>query len=322
MQINLKFLFILLLAFQQVSAQNTSKVSVSGTVTDASNGESLIGVTVSAKDAAGMNQGGGATNEYGFYSMSLVPGEYTITVSYLGYEPKVEKVQIRQNYRYDVKLGDNAAQLNEVVIKAEKANSNIEKPLMGVEKISMAEVKTLPMLFGERDVVKAIQLLPGVKSAGEGNAGFYVRGGAADQNLILLDEAPVYNASHLLGFFSTFNADAIKDATLYKGGMPAQYGGRLSSVLDIKMNDGNNQDYEVSGGIGLISSKLNVEGPIQKGKSSFLVTARRTYADLFLKALPDSNLNSSSLYFYDINAKLNYQINEKNRLYASGYFGR
>jgi hypothetical protein len=322
MQINLKILFILLLAFQQVSAQNPSKVSVSGTVTDAANGESLIGVTVSAKDAAGINQGGAATNEYGFYSLSILPGEYTLTVSYLGYEPKAEKVQIRQNYRYDVKLGDNAAQLNEVVIKAEKANDNIEKPLMGVEKISMAEVKSLPMLFGERDVVKAIQLLPGVKSAGEGNAGFYVRGGAADQNLILLDEAPVYNASHLLGFFSTFNADAIKDATLYKGGMPAQYGGRLSSVLDIKMNDGNNQDYEVSGGIGLISSKLNIEGPIQKGKSSFLVTARRTYADLFLKALPDSNLNSSSLYFYDINAKLNYQINEKNRLYASGYFGR
>ena len=176
--------------------------------------------------------------------------------------------------------------------------------------------------MGEKDVLKTIQLLPGIKSAGEGSSGFFVRGGAADQNLILLDEAPVYNASHLLGFFSTFNSDAIKDMIVYKGGMPAQYGGRLSSVLDIKMNDGNNQNYNVSGGIGLISAKLNIEGPIVKDKSSFLITARRTYADVFLKLSPDSTINQNTLYFYDLNAKLNYNLGEKDRLYLSGYFGQ
>ena len=179
-----------------------------------------------------------------------------------------------------------------------------------------------PYLFGEKDILKVVQLLPGVKSAGDGNSGFYVRGGAADQNLILLDEAPVYNASHLLGFFSTFNSDAIKDMTMYKAGMPAQYGGRLSSVLDIKMNEGNNQDYNVSGGIGLISTKLNVEGPIQKDKSSFLVTGRRTYVDVFLKLSNDSTVNSNNLSFYDFNAKANYILGKKDRLYLSGYFGR
>lgn len=192
---------------------------------------------------------------------------------------------------------------------------------MGIERLTVQEIKNIPVLLGERDILKTIQLLPGIKSAGEGSSGFFVRGGAADQNLILLDEAPVYNASHLLGFFSTFNADAIKDMTVYKGGMPAEYGGRLSSVLDIKMNDGNNQDYAASGSIGLISTKLNVEGPIQKGKSSFLVTGRRTYADLFLKLSSDSTINNNTLYFYDLNAKLNYSIGEKDRIYLSGYLG-
>lgn len=193
---------------------------------------------------------------------------------------------------------------------------------MGVERLSTREIKNIPVLLGERDILKTIQLLPGIKSAGDGNSGFYVRGGAIDQNLILLDEAPVYNASHLLGFFSTFNSDAIKDMTVYKGGMPAQYGGRLSSVLDIKMNDGNNQDYNVSGGVGLISAKLNVEGPIQKDRSSFLVTGRRTYADMFLKLSKDSAVNNNTLYFYDLNAKLNYQLGERDRLFLSGYFGK
>ena len=199
---------------------------------------------------------------------------------------------------------------------------SITNPQMGMDKLTVAETKNIPVLLGERDVLKTIQLLPGIKSAGEGNSGFYVRGGAADQNLILLDEATVYNASHLLGFFSTFNSDAIKDITVYKGGMPAQYGGRLSSVLDIKMNDGNNQDLSVSGGIGVISTKLNVEGPIQKGKSSFLVSGRRTYVDVFLKLSPDSAISNNQLYFYDFNAKLNYQLGSKDRLYLSGYFGR
>src|SRR5688500_16242145 len=193
---------------------------------------------------------------------------------------------------------------------------------MSVERINLQEVKHVPVLFGERDILKTIQLLPGVKSAGEGSSGFYVRGGAADQNLILLDEAPVYNASHLLGFFSTFNSDAIKNVTLYKGAMPAQYGGRLSSVVDIKMNDGNNQEFGVNGGIGLIASRLTVEGPLQKDKSSFLLTGRRTYADLFLKAFGDSSMKNTQLYFYDLNAKMNFVLGEKDRIYLSGYFGR
>ena len=193
---------------------------------------------------------------------------------------------------------------------------------MSVERINIQEIRNVPVLFGERDVLKTIQLLPGVKSAGDGNSGFYVRGGGADQNLILLDEAPVYNAYHLLGFFSTFNSDAIKNVTLYKGAMPPQYGGRLSSVVDIKMNDGNNQDFGVSGGIGLIASRVNVEGPLQKDKSSFLVSARRTYADIFLKLFGDSSMKKTQLYFYDLNAKTNFILGEKDRLFLSGYFGR
>jgi hypothetical protein len=318
----MKKILILALILSCVSpffAQNSAKLTVSGTISDKATGETLIGATVTLLERS---QAGASTNEYGFYSISVAPGQYTLVVRYLGYENFIAKIDLRtENQKINVALSDGAV-LNEVVIKAEKTNENIEKPLMGVEKLNMAEIKSLPMLLGERDILKAIQLLPGVKSAGEGNAGFHVRGGGVDQNLILLDEAPVYNASHLLGFFSTFNADAIKDATLYKGGMPPQYGGRLSSVLDIKMNEGNNQDYQVSGGIGLISSKLNVEGPIQKGRSSFLVTGRRTYADAFLKLSSDSSINNNKLYFYDLNAKVNYQINEKNRVFASGYFGQ
>ncbi|MDP4265707.1 MAG: TonB-dependent receptor, partial [Bacteroidota bacterium] len=207
-------------------------------------------------------------------------------------------------------------------VSAQSKGRSISSPQMGVEKLSTKEIRNIPVLLGERDILKTIQLLPGIKSAGEGNSGFYVRGGASDQNLILLDEAPVYNASHLLGFFSTFNSDAIKDMTVYKGGMPAQYGGRLSSVVDIKMNDGDNQAYDVSGGIGLISTKLNVEGPLQKDNSSFLLTGRRTYADVFLKLSHDSSVNQNRIYFYDLNAKLNYQLSDKDRLYLSGYFGK
>lgn len=298
-------------------AQNGAKFTLSGILTDAATGETLIGVTVRSGDGTGA-----VSNEYGFYSLTLPEGEHTFGFAYLGYVAAERRLALRQNQKLDIALSDNSTMLGEVEIRAEKRDERVEQALMGVEKINLSELKSLPMLLGERDVLKTIQLLPGVKSAGEGNAGFYVRGGAADQNLILLDEAPVYNASHLLGFFSTFNADAIKDATLYKGSMPPQYGGRIASVLDIKMNDGNNQDFDVSGGIGLISSKLNVEGPIQKEKSSFLITGRRTYLDLLLLTSSDSNKNSTVLYFYDLNAKVNYQINGRNRLFISGYFGR
>ncbi|OIP81321.1 MAG: collagen-binding protein, partial [Porphyromonadaceae bacterium CG2_30_38_12] len=219
-------------------------------------------------------------------------------------------------------LEPNAQQLDEVEITAKAKNNNITSTEMGVEKLEMKEISKIPVIFGEADIMKTLKLTPGIKSVGEGSGGFYVRGGNNSQNLILLDEATVYNADHLLGFFSTFNSDAIKDVQMFKGTAPAEYGGRISSVLDVKMNDGNNQKYHVGGGIGLISSRLNVEGPLAKNKSSFLVTARRTYADLFLKLSNDSLINNNQLYFYDLNAKLNYIINDKNRLFVSGYFGR
>jgi CarboxypepD_reg-like domain/TonB-dependent Receptor Plug Domain len=295
------------------------KFTISGSVKDAKTGEELIGASVRLKSNPST---GAVTNEYGFYSLTVEKGNYTLVYDYIGYE-KVEKdIVLDKNQQLDVPIGETAKQLEAVVISAKKQDENVRTAQMGVEKIDVKEISKIPVLFGERDILKTIQLLPGVKSAGEGQSGFFVRGGAADQNLILLDEAPVYNANHLLGFFSTFNSDAIKDATLIKGNGTPQYGGRLSSVLDIKMNEGNNKDYNVSGGIGLISSKLNVEGPIEKDKSSFLLTGRRTYADLFLKLSSDSSINQNRLYFYDLNAKVNYKISSKDRLFLSGYFGR
>ena len=212
--------------------------------------------------------------------------------------------------------------MEQVTIQAEAPNRNVTSPEMSVQKLDIRESRTIPVIFGEQNIMATMQLLPGVKSAGEGNSGFYVRGGTADQNLVLLDEAPVYNTSHLLGFFSVFNSDAIKDVKLYKGGIPAEYGGHLSSVIDIRMNDGNSKEYGVSGGIGLISSRFSVEGPIVKDKGSFMISARRTYADLFLKLSADTNQNRSTLYFYDINLKANYTLGKHDHMYASGYFGR
>ncbi len=290
--------------------------TISGTVKLKSTGETVIGATIRS------GKTGTVSNEYGFYSLTLPKGKNTLEVSSIGQETKKVDVTLEKNTILNISLEDASQNLGEVTIKSTASGRSISGTQMGVERLSTAEIKNIPVLMGERDLMKAVQLLPGIKSAGDGNSGFYVRGGATDQNLILLDEAPVYNASHLLGFFSTFNSDAIKDMTLYKGGMPAQYGGRLSSVLDIKMNDGNNQDYSVSGGIGLISAKLNVEGPIVKDKSSFLISGRRTYADVFLKLSPDSTINQNRLYFYDLNAKLNYTLGQKDRLYLSGYFGQ
>ncbi len=293
-----------------------TKFSVSGTIKDKKTGEALIGATVRVSDKPAL---GTATNEYGFYSLTLPTGTYKLIVGYIGY--KEQELQVSPDKRAgDVALEPEETQLNVVTIRS-KVN-NITSAQMGMEKLDISEINAVPVIFGERDVLKTIQLLPGVQSVSDGNSGFYVRGGAADQNLILLDDAVVYNPSHLLGFFSTFNSDAIKDVTLYKGTAPAQYGGRLSSVLDVKMNDGNNQGYHVSGGIGLIASKLEVEGPIKKDEGSFLVTARRTYADVFLKLSHDTTLKKSSLYFYDLNAKLNYKLSKKDRLYLSGYFGQ
>src|SRR6267154_5102570 len=218
-------------------------------------------------------------------------------------------------------MSANTRQLQEVVVSASRKDNNITKTLPGVQRLNMDDIKDLPVLLGEKDVLKTIQLLPGIKSAGDGKSGFFVRGGGSDQNLILLDEATVYNASHLLGFFSVFNSDAIKDVTLYKGGMPANYGGRLSSVVDIKMKEGNNRNLEVSGGLGLISSRLNIEGPLVKNKGSFAINARRTYVDLFTKLVSDTSIKNSKLNFYDLNAKANLILNDHNRIFLSGYFG-
>jgi hypothetical protein len=313
-----KILFLLAFLFCStfiLSAQD--KFTLNGNVKDAATGEDLIGATIVVKELQGV---GIRSNEYGFYSLSVPAGSYTIRATYLGYEELLESVSIKENTKLNLNLKAKGREIKQVTIKAKKENDNITKNSMGTQKLEMKEIAKLPVLFGEKDILKTIQLLPGVKNAGEGNSGFFVRGGSADQNLILLDEATVYNASHLLGFFSTFNSDAIKDATLIKGNSPAQYGGRLASVLDVKMNEGNNKDYHVAGGIGLISSRLSVEGPIQKDKSSFLLSGRRTYADVFLKL--SDEFKDNKLFFYDFNAKANYNINKNNRIYLSGYFGR
>lgn len=311
------FLFFLFFSASiHVSAQN--KFTVSGIVKDKQTGELLSGASVKLEES----NIAAVTNAYGFYSITATQNNYTISFNYAGYQINAQKINLDQNIQLIIELQPMSNLLTEVIVSTKKKNENISKPLMGVEKLSLKEINQLPVLLGEKDVLKSIQLLPGIKSAGEGNSGFYVRGGGADQNLILLDEAPVYNASHLLGFFSTFNSDAIKDVTLYKGGMPAQYGGRLSSVVDIKMKDGNIKDNEVSGGIGLISSRINIEGPIVKDNGSFIISGRRTYADMFLKLSPDTVMRGNTIYFYDLNAKANYKLGKKDRLFLSGYFGR
>lgn len=293
------------------------KFTVSGIIKDVSNGETMVGVTIYTSELKGV---GAVCNEYGFYSLSLPQGSYHLIYSFLGYNSDTLSINLNSDLKIDCKLKPSAKALNEVIITSEKGNTNLTNTEMGVEHVKMKEISKLPVIFGEKDVVKSIQLLPGVKPAGEGQSGFFVRGGSADQNLILLDEAPVYNASHLLGFFSTFNSDAIKDATLIKGNSTANYGGRLSSVLDVKMKEGNNQDFNVNGGIGLISSRLSVEGPIVKDKSSFIISGRRTYIDVPLKL--SKAFKDNSLYFYDLNTKANYILNDKNKIYISGYFGR
>jgi len=293
--------------------------TVSGTIRDAASGETLIGASVLLAEQP---RSAVLSNSYGFYSVNAAAGHYTLVVSFTGYKSDTVAVDLGKDITLNIQLSSAGAQLQEVVVTGNRNNNNVSKPLMGVQKLSVTEIRDIPVIFGEKDILKTIQLLPGVQSAGDGNSGFYVRGGAIDQNLILLDGATVYDPSHLLGFFSVFNSDAIKDVTLYKGAIPAEYGGRLSSVLDVKMNDGNSKDYSASGGIGLIDSRLTVEGPIKKDDGSFIISARRTYADLFLKLSKDTNTNRNSLYFYDLNVKANYKLGEKDHLYLSGYFGQ
>jgi len=313
---NLFFLCIFLSQGYLAHAQQPH--TVSGTVKDQKTGEVLIGASVILLEQKGH---GGISNDYGFFSLTAPKADYTLVVSFSGYENDTLHVALSKDIMVAINLRPGEATLQAITISG-RSNDNIIRTLPGVQSLSVQEIKDVPVIFGEKDVLKTIQLLPGVKSGGDGQAGFFVRGGNADQNLILLDGATVYNASHLLGFFSTFNSDAIKDVTLYKGDMPAAYGGRLSSLLDIKMNDGNNKEYKVTGGIGLIASRVNIEGPIVKDKGSFMISARRTYADLFLKLSKDSNLNKSILYFYDINAKANYQLGARDKLFFSAYLGK
>ena len=295
------------------------KFTVSGNVRDADDGEDLIGVSIAVMQAGNR---GTTSNSYGFYSISLPEGKYTLRFSYIGYADREIAVDLTADSRLNVALKTDAKQLEEVVVSAQSRNANVSSPEMGVDRISAATIKKIPVLMGEVDVIKAIQLLPGVQSTSEGTSGFSVRGGGYDQNLIQLDEATVYSPSHLMGFFSVFNNDAVKDVTLYKGDIPAAYGGRLASVMDIRSKDGNSQRFSGTGGIGLIASRLTLEGPIVRDKSSFIVSGRRTYADLFLKLANSPDMRNTDLYFYDLNAKVNYRLDDNNRLFLSGYLGR
>ncbi len=294
------------------------KYAISGHIKDASNGEDLIGATVYVEEIGA----GTIANAYGFYSISLPKGNYTLRYSYIGFETQTREIQLNENTTIDIELLMSKAKLNEIEVIAQREDEHIKKAEMSVVEMEAKQISRIPALMGEVDIIKAIQLLPGVQSAAEGASGFSVRGGSPDQNLIILDEATVYNPSHLLGFFSVFNNDAIKDVKLYKGDMPPRFGGRLASVLDVKMRDGNSKKFQGTGGIGLISSRLTLEGPIIKDRMSFLVAGRRTYADIFLPLSSNEDIRDNKLYFYDLNAKVNHTFNKNNRLYVSGYFGR
>ena len=297
-----------------LSAFSQEKYTVSGTVYDNSSNETLIGVSVYFPEL----NAGTTTNEYGFYSLTIPEGTYKIQISYLGFSTIIETINLSEKLTKNFNLKEEAESLGEIIIQADIEKINIRSPQMSVNKLTSASIKQIPVVLGEADVIKSLILLPGVTSAGEGASGFNVRGGAADQNLILLDEAIVFNSSHLFGFFSVFNPDVIKDVKLYKGGIPARFGGRLSSVLDIYQKEGNSKEFNVTGGIGLVSSRLLVEGPIEKEKSSFVVAGRASYAHLFLPLFDNDN----KAYFYDLNGKFNYRIDEQNNIFLSTYFGK
>lgn len=306
----------ILLLFLALSSMLTAqeKFTLNGSITDDQSNETLIGVNIIVPEL----QTGTVTNEYGFYSLTLPSGTYKIQISYLGYKTISETIVLTDNLSKNFKLSESFESLDEVVIKEDVEKLNIKKPQMSVNTLSIKTIKNMPVVLGEVDVIKSITLLPGVTNAGEGSSGFNVRGGSADQNLILLDEATIFNSSHLFGFFSVFNPDAIKDIKLYKGGIPAKYGGRVSSVLDIYQKEGNSSSFHMNGGVGLISSRLLAEGPIKKDKGSFLIAGRSSYAHLFLPLFDLDNV----AYFYDLNTKLSYRLNDNNSVFLSGYFGR
>ncbi|MBT8376118.1 MAG: TonB-dependent receptor plug domain-containing protein, partial [Winogradskyella sp.] len=298
--------------FFTTSAQQ--KFTISGKITDQRSNETLISVNIIFPQLST----GTVTNEYGFYSITLPEGNYTMQISYLGYATITKTIELNKDLLLDIQLTEETESLDEVVIKEDVERINIKKPQMSVNSLAISTIKQMPVVLGEVDVIKSITLLPGVTNAGEGSSGFNVRGGAADQNLILLDEATIFNSSHLFGFFSVFNPDAIKDIKLYKGGIPAKYGGRVSSVLDIYQKEGNSKEFHANGGIGLVSSRLLVEGPLKKDQGSFLFGGRSSYAHLFLPLFDLDNV----AYFYDLNTKLSYSLNNNNSIYLSGYFGR
>ena len=300
-----------------ISAQN--KYTLSGYIRDSLSGETLIGASITIN-----GQGKGVnSNQYGFYSITLPEGTYPLMVSFVGFQMQQSSISLNQNTVINFSLLQRSV-LQEVIVSSRRRDGNVENAQMGRIDLSMNQIKSVPVIFGEVDILKTMQLLPGVRNAGEGNTGLYVRGGGPDQNLIMLDDAIVYNTGHLFGFFSIFNSDAIKNTSLIKGGMPAQYGGRLSSVLDVAMKEGNMKKFEVEGGIGLIASRLSIQGPIKKEKASFIISARRTYIDVLVKPAikKSSDFYGSGYHFYDLNTKVNYKFSEKDRLYLSGYFGR
>ncbi len=297
-----------------------NKYTLSGYVKDSLSGETLIGSTISVEGESK----GIASNQYGFYSITLTGNTYVFICTRVGYVPKIIQVDLRSDVQYNFELAPKVTTEQAIIISSKKRDANVKNAQMGKLDLSINQIKSIPAFLGEIDVMKTVQLLPGVQSAGEGNSGLYVRGGGADQNLILLDDAVVYNSGHLFGFFSIFNGDAIKNTSLIKGGMPAQYGGRLSSVLDIAMKEGNDKNFIVEGGIGLIASRLSIQGPVKKNKASFIVSARRTYIDALVKPFikKTNAFSGSGYYFYDLNAKINYKISEKDHIYLSGYFGK
>ncbi len=295
-------------------ALGQEKVTLNGYVKDASNGEELIGVTVFIPQL----KAGAVTNAYGFYSITLPKGTYEVQYSYVGYTFQTVTVELEKDLANNIELASEATFIKEVVVTDKRIDENVVSLQMSKNTLDLTQVRKLPALFGEVDIIKNIQMLPGVLTAGEGTSSFYVRGGSADQNLILIDEAPIYDPSHLFGLFSVFNADVIKDSELYKGGIPARFGGRLSSILEVRTKDGNNKKVSVAGGIGSMASRVMVEGPLKKDKSSFIISARRSYVDLFLRAADQDNL----VHFYDINAKVNWKYNNNNRFFAAFYSGR
>lgn len=314
----IKFGLVVFVLSTSVKLQAQDKFTINGTVKDASNGETLIGATVYIKEL----KNGATTNEYGFYSITLSPGNYTIDYSYVGFELVSKQVALDKNTQLNVELNPETSQLEEVVVQAELEQANVQNLEMSTNKLEMKTILKIPTLLGEADVFRSLLLLPGVSTVGEGASGFNVRGGSVGQNLVLLDEAPVYNSSHLFGFFSVFNPDAVKDVKLYKGSVPSRYGGRLASLLDVRMKEGNSKKFEATGGIGTIFSRLAVEAPIIKDKASFIIAARRSYIDVLARPFVQLLKDGGALNFYDLTLKTNYNINRKNRIYLSGYFGR